>query len=193
MKRTIRLNESELKRMIAESVRRVLNEWNDGKKEIFTISAFDIENDVDVSDMQYCGRTYNNIDDAITSATEFAQFLVDYGSVVIVTVYAGEYENENGDIFGEPQDVYSVSNSDNKTTAIARKRSGYVRSDVDAYSVSPSLDENKVFDYVKEMLKGKKDGGDDTDSVGPVTSLYTGDKKKKRKIKPPVTDLIGLD
>ena len=29
MKRTIRLNETELKRMISESVRRVMNEWED--------------------------------------------------------------------------------------------------------------------------------------------------------------------
>lgn len=126
-------NKSDLHRIVKESVNRVLRESN--RREVFTISAFNIENEEDVSDMQYCGQTYYDIDDAIVSATEFAQSLIDYGSVVMVTVYAGEHQTESGDIFGEPQDVYTISNSDRRTTAIARKKCGYSRSDVDAYAV----------------------------------------------------------
>jgi hypothetical protein len=118
---------------VKESVKRVLKESN--RNEVFTIDAFDIENEIDVGDMQYCGQTYYNIDDAIASATEFAQSLVDYGSVVMVTVYAGEYQSESGDIFGEPQDVYTISNSDRRTTAIARKKAGYVTGKVNDYAI----------------------------------------------------------
>ena len=132
-KKLIRLTENDLHKIIQESVNRILMESD--KKEVFTVSAFDIENEEDVSDMRYCGQTYYDIDDAIASATEFAQSLIDYGSVVMVTVYAGEYQAESGDIFGESQDVYTISNSDKRTTAIARKEAGYVNSKVNAYAV----------------------------------------------------------
>lgn len=125
--------EPRLHKIVKESVNRILRESN--RKEVFTISAFNIENEEDVSDMQYCGQTYYNIDDAIASATEFAQSLIDYGSVVMVTVYAGEYQTESGDIFGEPQDVYTISNSDRRTTAIARKKAGYVTDKVNDYAI----------------------------------------------------------
>ncbi len=133
MKKVVRLTESDLHKIVKESVKRVLKESN--RNEVFTIAAFDIENEIDVGDMQYCGQTYYNIDDAIASATEFAQSLVDYGSVVMVTVYAGEYQSESGDIFGEPQDVYTISNSDRRTTAIARKKAGYVTDEVNDYAI----------------------------------------------------------
>ena len=133
-KKTIRLTESDLHRIIKESVNRVLKE-EVGKKDVFTVSAFDIESEEDVSDMKVCGQIYYDIDDAIAAATELAQSFVNYGSVVMVTVFAGEYEKDNGDIFGEPEAIYAISNSDKRTTAIARKRCGYVRSDVDAYAV----------------------------------------------------------
>jgi hypothetical protein len=125
--------EPRLHKIVKESVNRILRESN--RKEVFTISAFNIENEEDVSDMRYCGQTYYNIDDAIASATEFAQSLIDYGSVVMVTVYAGEYQTESGDIFGEPQDVYTISNSDRRTTAIARKKAGYVTDKVNDYAI----------------------------------------------------------
>ena len=133
MKQRVRLTESDLHKIVKESVKRMLKESN--RKEVFTISAFNIENEEDVSDMRYCGQTYYKIDDAIASATEFAQSLVDYGSVVMVTVYAGEYQTESGDILGEPQDVYTISNSDRRTTAIARKRAGYVTLKVNDYAI----------------------------------------------------------
>lgn len=133
MKKIIKLTESQLNRAVKESINKVLRESN--TKEVFTISAYNIEDEEDVSDMQYCGPIYYNIDDAIASATEFAQSLIGYGSVVMVTVYSGEYQTESGDIFGEPQDVYTISNSDRRTTAIARKKAGYVTDKVDDYAV----------------------------------------------------------
>ena len=144
-KKLVRLTESDIHRIVKETVNNVLNEIGNSpknlyeeesnRKEVFTIDAFDIEKEEDVSDMQYCGKIYYDIDDAIASATEFAQSFVDYGSVVMVSVYAGEYQTESGDIFGEPIDVYTISNSDKRTTSIARKRAGYVGLEVDDYAI----------------------------------------------------------
>jgi len=134
MKRRIRLTESDLHRIINRSVKRVLKE-SQRQQEIFTISALDIENEEDVSDMQYCGKSYYDIDEAIEAATEFAKTLSDYDSVIIVTVYGGEYETQSGDVYGEPFDIYTISNSDQETTEIAREEAGYYRLDVDDYAV----------------------------------------------------------
>ncbi len=109
------------------------------KKEVFSVSAFDIENEVDVSDTQCCGVTYHNMDEALDAAIQFAQSLVGYGSVVEVRVHAGEYQTEKGDILGEPEVVYVVSNSSEKATALARKRAGYVNNNVDFYAYRWSL------------------------------------------------------
>ena len=134
MKKQIRLTESDLHRIVKESVQKILKEAQRGK-EVFTISAFDIESEEDVSDMQYCSPTYYSVDDAIDTARMFAKSLASDDRVIMVTVYAGEYENGNGDIFGEPQDIYTISNKDRRTTAIARKRCGYASEKVDEYAV----------------------------------------------------------
>ena len=133
-KQVIRLRESDLHRIIKESVNRILME-SQLKKEVFTIYASDILSEEDVSDMEYCGLLYYSADDAIDAARNFAKSLVDDNRVIMVTVYANEYENEKGDIYGEPMDIYTISNKDKKTTAIARRRSGYVSDKVDEYAV----------------------------------------------------------
>lgn len=140
MKQTIIIKETELKQMITEAVKNILNDGlnnnkQQNKREIFTVDAFDIENEIDVCDMQYCGQIYYNIDEAIKAAKKLAQDLIDYENVAIVTVYGGEYETDNGNIFGDPQDVYSISNSDKETTMFTREQCGYVNPEVNDYAV----------------------------------------------------------
>ena len=77
MKRTIILRESELKRMISESVRRVLNEWNDGTKTIMayhvtTVGADDSsQEEADYAYSIYDALTHNQMtaDEAIKEIT----------------------------------------------------------------------------------------------------------------------------
>ena len=130
MKRRIKLTESDLHRVIKESVKKVLKE----NREVFTINAFSIESESSIDEVQYQGPTYYSIDDAIDAARELAVSLIDYDETVIVTVYAGEYEKSNGDIYGEPVDVYTISNRDRKSTAIARRQSGYSSDKVNEYA-----------------------------------------------------------
>lgn len=129
-KQTIKLNESQLRKIIKESVKKVLNESE--RYEIFTLNIFDIENENSIDDMQYT-RNYESADEAIQAAREVAQKYADYDSVINVFVMAGEYTDENGNIFGEPDAIYCISNKDKRTTMIARKNAGYSFLESDEY------------------------------------------------------------
>ena len=131
---TIRLNESMLKRIIKESVKRVLRESNE-KKEVFTLDATDITLDDAIDDMRLCGQVYYSADEAIVAAEECADYYSDDDDVIIVTVNGNEFEDGKGNIIGEPVDIFTASNKDRKTTMLARKKSGYVNPEVDYYAM----------------------------------------------------------
>ena len=137
-KKLIRLTESDLHRIIRRSVNKVLRESEESaskeKKEIFTIDAFAIESEHPIDEIQYQGATYYSVDEAIDAARNLAKELIDYDETVMVTVYGGEYETNNGDVFGEPIDIYSISNKDRRTTAITRRNCGYSSDKVDEYA-----------------------------------------------------------
>lgn len=131
---TIRLNESTLKRIIKESVKRVLRESNE-KQEIFTLDATDITLEEGIDDMRFCGQIYYSADEAIVAAEQCADYYSDDDDVIIVTVNGNEFEDGKGNIIGEPVDIYAASNKDRKTTMLARKKSGYVNPEVDYYAM----------------------------------------------------------
>lgn len=136
MKQTIKLNERELKHLIKESVKRVLKEAVEDmgvghKKEVFTISAYNIQTEESIIDMP-TSIDYDSEEEAVKAARNLAKTFADNEDVVIVTVFGGEYETPSG-IFGEPYDIYTISNKDRRTTMIARKEAGYVSGNVDEY------------------------------------------------------------
>lgn len=131
---TIRLNESMLKRIIKESVKRVLMESNE-KKEVFTLEAIDISLDEAIDDMRFCGQIYYSADEAIVAAEECADYYSDDDDVILVTVNGNQFEDGKGNIIGEPVEIYAASNKDRKTTMLARKKSGYVNPEVDYYAM----------------------------------------------------------
>ena len=154
MTKRYRLTESTLRGMIQEAIRNVLKEgedaeayynhtdegnWlrsieNDPTTPIFTLDAYNITGEYGMDDMQYCGGDYTSEEAAIEAARQCARsYANNDGDVVIVTVFAGEYEDENGNIKGEPYDIYTVSNSDKETTMRARKQSGFMKDEVDEY------------------------------------------------------------
>ena len=135
MKRRVKITESDLHRIVKESVKRVLRESeNSSKKEIFTIDGFNIETEEDASDMKYCGVVYYSEDEAVKAAREYAEICANsYEEVIIVTVFGGEYETSSGDIYGEPYDIYSISSKDKETTIAARREAGYTSVEVDEY------------------------------------------------------------
>ena len=131
---TIRLNESTLKRIIKESVKRVLRE-SDEKKEVFTLEAIDINLDEAIDEMRFCGQIYYSADEAIVAAEECADYYSDDDDVILVTVNGNQFEDGKDNIIGEPVEIYAASNKDRKTTMLARKKSGYVNPEVDYYAM----------------------------------------------------------
>ena len=103
------------------------------KTKIFTISATNLKTEEEVYDV-LAVVDYFSEDSAIAAARELAEKCnVNYGEVCNVTVYAGEYKTESGDILGEPMDVYTISSKSKEATIEARKRAGYVSLEVNEY------------------------------------------------------------
>lgn len=134
------LNESKLRKIIKESVKKVLKEGQQ-RTPIFTLNAVDLTTDEGFDDMQYTSKTYYSEEEAIKAAKEMANKYSDWDGIINISVMAGEYEMPSGDVYGEPYDIYTVSNKDEETTRSAREKSGYVRNDVDGY---PSLSKNRM-------------------------------------------------
>jgi len=125
------INESQLRNIIKESIKKVLLKESE-RHEIFTLNIFDVEDEEGIDDMQYA-RDYESEEEAIQAAREVAQKYADDDSVINVFVMAGEYMDEQGNVFGEPDAIYCVSNKDERTTMIARKNAGYSNLGVDEY------------------------------------------------------------
>lgn len=130
-KNTIKLNESKLRNIIKESIKKVLKE--NVKTDVFIIDAFDIQDEESIDVMRYTGVDYESEEEAISAARELAQSLSSWDNVIIVSVYAGQYHDGKGNVFGEPFNIYAISNKDKQTTMMARKNAGYTNTETDEY------------------------------------------------------------
>lgn len=83
-------------------------------KDIFTIEIFNDTQEEDITPWAYA-NAYYNIDEAIADVEELIDDYRGESDTIYGWVFAGEYETESGDIFGEPDVVYSVSNKDKKS------------------------------------------------------------------------------
>ena len=102
-----------------------------GNKDVYTLDLTRIDgegNEEGLDDMQ-AAQTFYDEDDAIKAAKELADSYKDEDDVVQVTVMAGEQEKPNGDIVGEPFDIFTASSSDSVTTAKYREKAGYSKTD----------------------------------------------------------------
>ena len=102
-----------------------------GNKDIYILDLTRIYADGDeegLDDMQAAQFFYDE-DDAIQAAKELADSYKDDDDVVQVIVMAGEQEKPNGDIVGDPFDIYWASSSDKQTTAEYRKKARYAAFD----------------------------------------------------------------
>lgn len=129
-KNRIRLTESQFHRLISESLKKVLNEMD--KREFFTLDITNISTDESIDDMEY-SHPYYSFDEAVEAAKQCAYQYKNYKDVVNVFVMAGENELETGDVYGEPEAVYCISNKGQKETQIAREQAGYSTPDCDEY------------------------------------------------------------
>lgn len=107
---------------------------NNMNKDIVTIDCIDIINEQSYDIKETC-QVYYSIDDAIETAKALADSSKNLKSVFNISVYVGEYETPNGDIFGESEAIYTASNKSKEQTMKARKQSGYCRLEVDYYAL----------------------------------------------------------
>jgi hypothetical protein len=128
----MKINESQLRKIIEESVNKVLKEGQQ-RTPIFTLNAVDLTTDEGFDDMKYTSQTYYSEEEAIEAAKEMANKYSGWDGIINISVMAGEYELPSGDVYGEHDAIYTVSNKDEETTRSAREKSGYVRHDVDNY------------------------------------------------------------
>ena len=102
-------------------------------KDIYTIDVFNIDADEGVDDMRYAAA-YESFDEALEAARECARSYADCGEVICVSIMSGEFETPSGDTFGDPEAIYTISNSDEETTMNARKEAGFATAEVDEYT-----------------------------------------------------------
>lgn len=117
----------------------------DGDKDVYTIDLYRIDADGDetaLDDME-ASQTFYSEDDAIECANKLADSYASDDDVVFAVVMGGEREKPNGDIVGEPFDIYWASSSDKQKTADYRKKARYAAFD------------NKM-DYYAKQSEGKQ-------------------------------------
>lgn len=148
-KTVMKISEKQLKKIIKESVKKALKEGQE-RTPVFGLNAVDLTTDEGFDDMQYTAKVYYSEEEAIEAAKDMARAYSDWDNVINISVMAGEYELPSGDVYGEPYDIYTVSNKDDETTRSAREKRGYVRHDVDEY---PNLNESKLRKIIKESVK----------------------------------------
>ena len=110
----------------------------DDRCPIFTIQATrlskEYEEEEPYEDMQYTSQTYYNEQRAIDDARDMADDLIDEDDVILISVFAGEEEDLEGNVWGDCFDIFTISNQDEETTIRARKAFGYADPTVNEYA-----------------------------------------------------------
>ena len=111
---------------------------NGDRCHIFTIQATRLSKEYDeeepYEDMQYTCQTYYNEQRAIDAARDMADDLIDEDDVILISVFAGEEEDLEGNVWGDCFDIFTISNQDEETTIRARKAFGYADPTVNEYA-----------------------------------------------------------
>ena len=110
----------------------------DDRCPIFTIQATRLSKEYDeeepYEDMEYTCQTYYNEQRAIDAAPDMAYDLIDEDDVILISVFAGEEEDLEGNVWGDCFDIFTISNQDEESTIRARKAFGYADPTVNEYA-----------------------------------------------------------
>ena len=110
----------------------------DDRCPIFTIQATRLSKEYDeeesYEDMRYTNQTYYNEQRAIDAARDMADDLIDEDDVILISVFAGEEEDLEGNVWRECFDIFTISNQDEESTIRARKAFGYADLTVNEYA-----------------------------------------------------------
>jgi len=114
---------------------RLLRESEGGtKREIFTLELYDMENEDEIYTPQTNAARYYDVNDAIDAANQLADDYSDDDRVLVVWVFAGEYEDGKGNILGDTTAIYGATNSDKNSYAEVARASGYTSGEADYYA-----------------------------------------------------------
>ena len=145
----------------------------EGNKDIYTLdlTRIDAEGDEEGLDDMQAAQNFYDEDEAIQAAKDLADSYKDDDDVVQVTVMAGEQEKPNGDIVGEPFDIFTASSSDSVTTAKYREKANYTVTDgLDYYAKGSTSEGNDDDKGCKgkdcKDDKAKKSEGTDEEAFG---------------------------
>lgn len=131
----------------------------EGNKDIYTLdlTRIDAEGDEEGLDDMQAAQNFYDEDEAIQAAKDLADSYKNDDDVVQVTVMAGEQEKPNGDIVGEPFDIFTASSSDSATTAKYREKAGYAKTDgLDYYAKGGKSEAKKSIgrdQFIKDVLE----------------------------------------
>ena len=103
------------------------------KTDIFTINVYNLTTDEDVTPMRLAVNYYD-FGTAQKVAEEYANELVDEDDVIEINVFAGEYEDENGNVWGDHDVIYTATNANKEQSADTRQKNGYCTLEVDYYA-----------------------------------------------------------
>ena len=84
--------------------------------------------------MRYTSQTYYSEQRAIDAARDMADDLTDEDDVILISVFAGEEEDLEGNVWGDCFDIFTISNQDEESTIRARKAFGYADRTVNEYA-----------------------------------------------------------
>ena len=101
---------------------------------VYTISVTNLNTEESV-ERKESWENYYSFDTAVDTAIEIVQELADDEDIYMVTIFGGEYQDEDGNILGDMFDFLTFSNKDRETTINARLERGYARAEVDGYIV----------------------------------------------------------
>ena len=104
------------------------------RKEIFTISAMNLTIEEGIDLLPYTGEIYFSEEECVKAARKAAKECVSWVDVIEFSVMAGEYQNESGDVFGDPFVIFTISSSDKWTTKDLREKLGYCSLFVNEYA-----------------------------------------------------------
>lgn len=122
------------------------------KQEIFTLHLLETTDECNDYFDERLTSEYGTLEEAQKNAMELAKELSvsEPGYCFCISVVAGEYRNERGDIWGNPDDVWTISSRSKEATIKARKEAYFSNPEVDAYAVCV-----KNWDVIKQTYNEK--------------------------------------
>lgn len=108
--------------------------WMEQPKNVFQVHIYNEMSCDDVTPMPL-NIDFTSFEKAIEEARK-ALLSYDTDELLEAYIFAGEKKDALGNVTGEPEAIYTISNLDRKATAEAREKSGYTKLEVDEYLIN---------------------------------------------------------